>query len=80
MENEDDEDGNMCLSPVYPKWPPVGNIVFENVSARYRPDLPIIIRNATFNILGGERIGIVGRSGSGSESPNLFLKVFYVVE
>ena len=49
-------------------WPSRGNIVFRNVSMRYRPGLPNVLNGTTFEIKGGEKCGIVGRTGSGKSS------------
>ena len=35
---------------------------------RYRPELPLALRGVSFEIGGGERVGVVGRSGSGKSS------------
>ncbi|PGH17822.1 hypothetical protein AJ80_04644 [Polytolypa hystricis UAMH7299] len=51
-----------------PSWPQAGNIVFSNVQMRYRPGLPLVLKGLTMDIRGGERIGIVGRTGAGKSS------------
>ena len=43
-------------------------INFINFSASYRPDTPIILSNINIEIKPGEKIGIVGRTGSGKSS------------
>jgi len=58
-------------------WPENGKIVFEHVCARYRPELPLALSNISFEILGGEKIGVVGRTGSGKRS--LLLTVFRLI-
>ena len=49
-------------------WPSHGKINFINFSASYRPDTPIILSNINIEIKPGEKIGIVGRTGSGKSS------------
>ncbi|KAJ7700789.1 P-loop containing nucleoside triphosphate hydrolase protein [Mycena rosella] len=54
-------------------WPSSGNLRAENLSARYSADGPSVLRDISFDIKGGERIGIVGRTGSGKSSLTLAL-------
>jgi ATP-binding cassette, subfamily C (CFTR/MRP), member 1 len=42
--------------------------MFKNVGMRYRPGLPLVLRDVNLAIRGGEKIGIVGRSGAGKSS------------
>lgn len=42
-----------------------GAIEFKHVSVRYRSSLPRVLKNVTCSIKSGEKIGIVGRTGSG---------------
>ncbi|CAF0893737.1 unnamed protein product [Rotaria sp. Silwood1] len=51
-------------------WPLEGQIVFKNVSMKYLRDeySPLALRNITLTIEGGEKIGIVGRTGAGKSS------------
>ncbi|CAG0893468.1 unnamed protein product [Cyprideis torosa] len=46
-------------------WPEKGSITFNHVYARYRPNVPRVLRNVSFRIEGGERVGIIGRTGAG---------------
>jgi len=41
-----------------------GDVVFENVSARYRPNLELCVKNVSFQVRGGQKLGLCGRSGS----------------
>lgn len=43
-------------------------IEIRNLSFRYRSDLPWVLKNINLSIRPGERIGIVGRTGSGKTS------------
>ncbi|KAF9329893.1 Multidrug resistance-associated protein 1 [Podila minutissima] len=49
-------------------WPEHGEIVFKNVSMRYRPELPLVLNNVSFDIQAGDKIGVVGRTGAGKSS------------
>lgn len=53
-------------------WPQQGKITFHNVEMRYRDNLPHVLRNLSFTILPEETIGIVGRTGSGTDWPFAF--------
>jgi ABC-type bacteriocin/lantibiotic exporter with double-glycine peptidase domain len=38
-------------------WPAHGLVSFENVSVRYREGLPLVLRELTFTVQAGHRIG-----------------------
>ena len=38
------------------------------VSFRYRPDLPLVLKDITMDIGAGMKVGIVGRTGAGKSS------------
>jgi len=38
-------------------WPRMGSIRFTNVKMRYRPNLPLVLRNVSFDIEPQEKIG-----------------------
>ena len=54
-----------------------GRVTFENVSFRYRPDLPMVIKNFTLDMPAGASLGIVGRSGSGKTTLTKLLQGLY---
>ncbi len=54
-------------------WPSRGSIQFMNYTTRYRSDLEPVLKNLTFSIQPGERVGIVGRTGAGKSSLALAL-------
>ena len=54
-------------------WPKNGKINFINYFASYRPDTPEILKNINIEIKPGEKVGIVGRTGSGKSSMVLAL-------
>ncbi|KAG0370512.1 hypothetical protein BGZ54_006027 [Gamsiella multidivaricata] len=51
-----------------PLWPTQGEISFRDVSMRYRPGLPLVLNNISFDIQAGHRVGVVGRTGAGKSS------------
>lgn len=55
-----------------------GRIAFDQVSFRYRPDAPDVIRTMSLGIEAGEVIGIVGRSGSGKSTLTKLVQRLYV--
>ncbi|KAH9951515.1 hypothetical protein B0H21DRAFT_775731 [Amylocystis lapponica] len=59
------------LPPAY--WPASGDLKVENLSARYSIDGPRVLHDISFEVKSGERIGIVGRTGSGKSSLTLAL-------
>eukprot|EP01015_Nassula_variabilis_P026263 TRINITY_DN5228_c0_g1_i4.p1 TRINITY_DN5228_c0_g1~~TRINITY_DN5228_c0_g1_i4.p1 ORF type:complete len:332 (+),score=24.68 TRINITY_DN5228_c0_g1_i4:66-1061(+) len=60
------------------RWPEKGNISFKDLSLRYRPGLPLVLKNLTLSVLGGQKIGIVGRTGAGKSS--IILSLLRIVE
>jgi len=51
-----------------PTWPSQGSIQVKDLSVRYRSTLPLSLRKISFSIEAGQRIGIVGRTGSGKST------------
>ncbi|KAJ3683780.1 hypothetical protein LUZ60_014007 [Juncus effusus] len=49
-------------------WPKEGIIEFQNVTLKYKPNLPPALKNVSFKIMGGKKVGIVGRTGAGKSS------------
>jgi subfamily B ATP-binding cassette protein HlyB/CyaB len=57
-----------------------GEVSFENVSFRYRPDGQIVLREVTFHAPAGQILGIVGPSGSGKSSLAKLIQRLYICE
>uniref|UniRef100_A0A803MKY1 ABC transmembrane type-1 domain-containing protein n=1 Tax=Chenopodium quinoa TaxID=63459 RepID=A0A803MKY1_CHEQI len=59
-------------------WPYVGKVVVHNLQIRYRPDTPLVLKGISCIIEGGDKIGVVGRTGSGKTT--LIGALFRLVE
>lgn len=57
-----------------------GEIIFDNVHFRYRPDGAKVLRGVSLKIPSGEVTGIVGHSGSGKSTLTQLLQRLYVPE
>ena len=58
--------------------PPTGRIELRNVSFRYRPGAPEVLKDVSLSISPGEVIGIVGPSGSGKSSLTKLVQRLYL--
>lgn len=63
-----DQEAPLELGQVPLSWPEKGRIVFDNVLMSYREGMPPVLKGLSMDIRGGERIGIVGRTGAGKSS------------
>lgn len=60
--------------PPSKEWPTTGHIEMKNLCVRYRENLPLVIDNLNLDIKNREKVGIVGRTGSGKSSLIMALK------
>ncbi|KAF9290732.1 hypothetical protein BGZ74_000466 [Mortierella antarctica] len=51
-----------------PSWPSGGAVAFRDVTMRYHPELDPVLRNISFEIHAGHKVGVVGRTGAGKSS------------
>ena len=59
-------------------WPAKGSVEFSKYSARYRPELDLVLKDINIDIKPHEKIGVVGRTGAGKSS--LTLALFRIIE
>ncbi|XP_010518496.1 PREDICTED: ABC transporter C family member 4 [Camelina sativa] len=59
-------------------WPFHGSVHLEDLKVRYRPNTPLVLKGITLDIKGGEKVGVVGRTGSGKST--LIQVLFRLVE
>jgi ABC-type multidrug transport system fused ATPase/permease subunit len=57
---------------------PGGAVSVSKLQLRYRPGLPLVLKGVSFDVAAGEKVGLVGRTGSGKSS--LLLALFRMVE
>jgi len=49
-------------------WPACGAVEFKNVTIKYDDDGPEILKNINLKFAAGERVAVVGRTGSGKST------------
>uniref|UniRef100_A0A8C3CG56 ATP-binding cassette sub-family C member 10 n=1 Tax=Cairina moschata TaxID=8855 RepID=A0A8C3CG56_CAIMO len=59
-------------------WPSRGLVEFQHVVLAYRAGLPNALDGVSFTVYPGEKVGVVGRTGSGKST--LFLALFRMLE
>ncbi|XP_074103395.1 multidrug-Resistance like Protein 1 isoform X2 [Cotesia typhae] len=59
-------------------WPSEGRVEFRDYKVRYREGLDLVLNGLSFSVNGGEKVGIVGRTGAGKSS--LTLSLFRIIE
>lgn len=65
-------------APAPPGWPIRGQVELYDLSARYRPHLPLALNRISCSIPPGSRVGIIGRTGSGKST--LILSLLRLLE
>jgi ABC-type multidrug transport system fused ATPase/permease subunit len=49
-------------------WPSLGVVEVKDLRVRYGPDMPDILHDVSFQVQGGQRVGIVGATGGGKST------------
>lgn len=76
QEQQEDEEQEQEPLEVPASWPATGAIEFRNVTIRYDPDGPDILKDISLKFAAGERVAVVGRTGSGKSTLVLSLLRF----
>lgn len=63
---------------VHTVWPEEPSLEFKNLSARYKPGLPLVIKDLSFTVEKHSKVGIVGRTGAGKSS--IIQAIFRIIE
>ncbi|GKD45352.1 ABC transporter C family member 14-like protein [Tanacetum coccineum] len=64
--------------PPPPDWPNHGSLELKDLQVRYRSNTPLVLKGITLTIQGGQKIGVVGRTGGGKST--LIQVLFRLVE
>ncbi|KAI8074767.1 phosphatidyl serine synthase-domain-containing protein [Gongronella butleri] len=67
--DQEDDQGAVARA----QWPESGQVTFEDVEVQYAPDTPVVLHGISFQTKPGEKVGIVGRTGSGKSTITLTL-------
>ncbi|CAN6221054.1 unnamed protein product [Urochloa humidicola] len=59
-------------------WPQEGRIDLQDLKIRYRPSAPLVLKGITCTFAAGNKIGVVGRTGSGKST--LISSLFRLVD
>jgi ABC-type multidrug transport system fused ATPase/permease subunit len=74
---QEDFDGTIIKAR---EWPERGDIEFRDVKLRYRPKTETVLKELCLDIKGGQKIGIVGRTGAGKSTIALALTRIVEIE
>jgi ABC-type multidrug transport system fused ATPase/permease subunit len=73
LDVEQEAPSNIPANKPPSNWPSRGSVEFIGYSTRYRPDFDTVLKDVSFKILPGEKVGVVGRTGAGKSSMALAL-------
>ena len=78
--NNIDQEAAFVIKETKPnkEWPIKGKIEIDNIFMKYRKNLEYVIRGMTCTINGGDKVGVIGRTGAGKSS--LFVTLLRICE
>ena len=59
-------------------WPSQGEIEFKSINLRYRPNTLLVLKDVSFKVSPGLKVGVVGRTGAGKST--LCMAITRIVE
>jgi ABC-type multidrug transport system fused ATPase/permease subunit len=68
MDPAEEEAIEARMAAEYGNWPTEGRLEIKELSAKYGPDMPEILHKISFDVSGGQRVGIVGSTGGGKST------------
>ena len=68
LEKIPQEVDNATIDVSNTNWPAQGNLEFKDVVLRYRKNTDIVLNKLSFSVKGGEKVGVVGRTGAGKST------------
>ncbi|KND00323.1 uncharacterized protein SPPG_04647 [Spizellomyces punctatus DAOM BR117] len=75
-----EQEGCLDNGGVHPpqEWPSHGKVDIKGISLRYADDQPLVLKDLSFTIHPGQKIGVIGRTGAGKST--LFLALFRIIK
>lgn len=68
LQLEEEAPSEVLETRPYGEWPSEGNIQVTDLSIRYSPTTDLVLSNISFSVAGGQKLGIVGRTGAGKST------------
>lgn len=75
---QEEDEHSKGFEPEKKLWPKSGTMSFKNVTMLYRSGLPPVLKDLTFDVQSGQKIGVCGRTGAGKSS--LMTAIFRLCE
>ncbi len=72
------QNDKLVKSDINDTWPKKGEIVFQNVYLKYRPELPLALKGLTLKVPAQLKVACIGRTGAGKSS--IIQALFRMVE